>query len=185
MFWYATVVILIVLSLSLTMAVPVAHIVAFVSPGGFASTISDIITPTQFWQQQLKKRNYPMNITIEYVNVNPINTFDLITAVQIAQPIIKARLLNMSLPKATVILGPDFAVGKKAGGQIASYLPYKGDLNGTFMPSHCIRNIHWSHVSISIPFLFSHLFVSLFARLFVCLWCHMLNSSPCPSEFLP
>ena len=111
------------------MAVPTAHVIAFIDPDGFASTLSDILTPTQYWEQQLETRKYPMNITIEYINVNPNNTMDLVTAVQIAQPIIKARLLNMSLPQATVILGPDFAVGKKAGGLIASYLPYKGDFN--------------------------------------------------------
>ena len=111
------------------MAVPTAHVIAFIDPDGFASTLSDILTPTQYWEQQLETRKYPMNITIEYINVNPNNTMDLVTAVQIAQPIIKARLLNMSLPQATVILGPDFEIGDKAGGLIASYLPYKGDFS--------------------------------------------------------
>jgi hypothetical protein len=64
----------------------------------------------------------PVNITFEFINVNPINTYDLTTAVLSAQPIIKARLTNASLPRATVIFGPDFAVGKRAGGLIPGYL---------------------------------------------------------------
>jgi hypothetical protein len=49
----------------------------------------------------LPSRNLPFNITIEMINVNPINTMDLTQFVSISQPIIKARLTNMSLPKAT------------------------------------------------------------------------------------
>ena len=129
-----TIVLVVLLAMSSSvMAVLTAHVVVFVDPLGFGSTISDIMTPVQYWEQQLQTRNYHVNITIEYVNVNPINTLDLLTAVKIAQPIIKARLLNMSLPQATAILGPDFAVGKKAAGLIPTYLPYKG--NATFFSS--------------------------------------------------
>ena len=104
---------------------PVANIVVFVSPGGFSSTVSDILTPTLHWQRVLQTKSMPFNVTFEFINVNPINTFDLTTAVSIAQPIIKARLIDPALPRATVIFGPDFAVGKKAGGLIPTYLPYK------------------------------------------------------------
>ena len=118
-----------------------------------------------------------MNITIEYIDVNPINTFDLLTAVQIAQPIIKARLLNMSLPQATVILGPDFAVGKKAGGLIASYLPYKGDFNVLcFFVSIFAQ-------SFSFPFV-SFRFVSFVCWLVCLVPIIIFISTTCPSEFI-
>jgi hypothetical protein len=135
---------------SSVMAVLTAHVVVFIDPHGFASTTSDILTPVQYWEKQLKTRKYPMNITIEYVNVNPINTFDLTTAVKIAQPIIKARLLNMTLPKATVILGPDFEVGKKAGGLIPTYLPYKGNMVAFFLSFHFIINNSSFSLSICV-----------------------------------
>ena len=140
---YFTIVLVVLLTMmsSSVMAVLTARVIAFVDPNGFGSTISDIMTPVQYWEQQLQTRKYPVNITIEYINVNPINTFDLETAVKIAQPIIKARLLNMSLPKATAILGPDFAVGKKAGGLIPTYLPYKGNTVVFFLSFfHCVNN---------------------------------------------
>ena len=105
--------------------VPTANIVVFVSPGGFSSTVSDILTPSLHWRSVLQTKVMPVNITFEFINVNPINTYDLTTAVKIAQPIIQARLTNMTLPRATVIFGPDFAVGKRAGGNIPTYLTYK------------------------------------------------------------
>ena len=106
-------------------SVPTANVVVFISPGGFSSTVSDILTPALHWRAALQSKTMPFNVTLEFINVNPINTFDLTTAVKIAQPIIQARLTNLSLPRATVILGPDFAVGKKAGGLIPTYLTYK------------------------------------------------------------
>ena len=83
------------------LAVPSAHVIVFVSPGGWATTTSDIMTPTRHWRNMLSSRNLPFNVTIEMIDANPINTMDLTKFVAISQPIIKARLTNMSLPKAT------------------------------------------------------------------------------------
>ena len=86
---------------AMVLALPSAHVVVFVSPGGWATTASDIMTPTRYWRNMLASRNLPFNVTIEMIDANPINTFDLTKFVAISQPIIKARLTNMSLPRAT------------------------------------------------------------------------------------